>query len=335
MKPEEFKRLLDKYLRGEATEEEERFVDQWYNNIHQPDESMAPNPLLEARLLSEIKKKTGTDSASRGLIFKVAASISVIVAAAFLFFILRNQSESPVADNAGNEILLVKSLTQHIANNTSEKKIIQLGDGSTIVLEPNSSIDYPETFAPGERVVNLSGEAFFKIKRDTLRPFLVYSKEVVTKVLGTSFRVKAREADKEITVSVKTGKVSVSTNATTGKRPVENKSVILTPNQRVVYNREAVTISKQIVEKPEIVIENPVPFNVSYDGVAVSEILESIEKNYGVDIQYDEQKMKNCVLHTSMTDEGLFERINIICKAINAEYTMVDAAIVIQTEGCN
>jgi hypothetical protein len=144
--------------------------------------------------------------------------------------------------------------------------------------------------------------------------------------------VKARDDDREITVAVRTGKVRVFANPgdiQTGS------SVTLTPNQQVVYNREAVEISKQLVEKPEIVLEKPTLFEMNYDGVSVTSIFNVLEENYGVEIQFDDALWNDCVLTTKMSDEGLIERIEIITKAIGATYSVDDAVINVKGTGCN
>ena len=64
-------------------------------------------------------------------------------------------------------------------------------------------------------------------------------------------------------------------------------------------------------------------------------ILDVLMENYGVDIQYDAQKLTNCTLTTSLNNEGLYERINVICKAIGATYEIVDTVIYIESNGCN
>lgn len=182
----------------------------------------------------------------------------------------------------------------------------------------------------------LSGEAFFNVKRNEDRPFLVYSNEVVTQVLGTSFTIKAYEHEKEITVAVKTGKVSVYANPP-GKLmtgATGQKAVILAPNQQIVYNRRNSIVVKQLVKEPEIILPNSNLFKMRFDEVPVTKIFKVLEENYGVEIVYDEEALKKCTLTTAMSDEGLYQRIEVICKAIKAEYTVTEAVIFIKSPGC-
>jgi transmembrane sensor len=66
----------------------------------------------------------------------------------------------------------------------------------------------------------------------------------------------------------------------------------------------------------------------------VVKIFEVLEENYGVDFVFDEKLLFECALTTSFTDEGLYERIEVICRAIGAQYEIENAAIVIKSNGC-
>jgi hypothetical protein len=73
---------------------------------------------------------------------------------------------------------------------------------------------------------------------------------------------------------------------------------------------------------------------MQYDSTSVIKLFQVLERNYGVPINYDEDILSGCILTTSMTDEGLYQRIEIICKAIGAEYTLTESSIEIQSKGC-
>jgi hypothetical protein len=72
-----------------------------------------------------------------------------------------------------------------------------------------------------------------------------------------------------------------------------------------------------------------------FDDTPVSEVFAVLEKSYSVDIVYDEELMHNCPLTASLTNESLFEKLNIICKAVEARYSLIDGQIVIDSKGCN
>ena len=185
-----------------------------------------------------------------------------------------------------------------------------------------------------DRKVLLKGEAFFDVTKDKDRPFIISTSKLTVKVLGTSFNVIAYEGAKEISVAVKTGKVSVAKSSREIIKAPASDEVILTPNQEVIYNTAKEYFSKKLVPEPQIILEKPTLFETQYDGAPVVKILSVLEENYGIDIQYDEDALANCILTTSMAEEGLYERIQIICKAIGAQYEINDTKITIKSNGC-
>ena len=103
----------------------------------------------------------------------------------------------------------------------------------------------------------------------------------------------------------------------------------------MIYHRELEALSKGLVEKPEIILPNSDLFHMKFENEDVSEILDVLQENYGVVIRYDKDLLSHCKLTTSMSDEGLYERIEVICKAIGASYTLDDGAVItIKSNGC-
>jgi transmembrane sensor len=211
-----------------------------------------------------------------------------------------------------------------------------LSDGTVIELQPNGSLQFFEAFPTDKREIVLRGEAFFDVTKDKNRPFIINTGDVTVKVLGTSFNIRAYEGAKEISVAVKTGKVSVYAKGddVNTKQKDSSKEIILTPNQEVVYNTIDENFSKKIVDDPQIILEKPTLFAMEYDATPVAKIFQVIEENYGIDIVYDDKELSACSLTTSMSEEGLYERIEIICQAIGARYEVIDAKILISSDGC-
>lgn len=337
MTQEEFKDLLDKYARGACTPDEIRIVDEWYHNIKMEDIG-APVPStesIESVLWAKIKPVTPM-RAARPRLLRIAASIAALaIASYFLITYLTPKEVSPASDAKVFPDALRGTDDVYIFNSEKVSQRLTLEDGTTIVLEPGSAVAYARRFGATRREVNLSGEAFFNVRKDPARPFYVYSKEIVTRVLGTSFTVKAYDGEKKIVVSVKTGKVSVSRNPQESHAArVKMPDVLLTPNQQVIYDRERDTAYKQITDSPSVLEEKSTFFKMSFDGKPVTEIFQALEDNYGIDIRYDSSMLKDCILTTTMAQEGFYERIEIICKAINAEYSTEEAVVTIRSNGC-
>jgi transmembrane sensor len=263
-------------------------------------------------------------------IIRYAAAL-LILCVAGLVLIIREPSRKDISTvpkvNEKGSLIVV------LAKNSIKK--IQLHDGSSITLQPGSEVRYPKKFGEN-REVYLSGDAFFDVAKDPQRPFLVYANEITTRVLGTSFRIRANRNEKEIIVAVKTGKVSVRASKEKSiASAAVNEEITLTPNQQAVYKRNEQVVVKQIVKEPEVIISQPAAKN-SYVNASVIDILKNLSDSYGLKIHYDSEALSDCTLTSDIIDgEGLFEQLEIICNALGGTYTMEsDASIVIDASGC-
>jgi transmembrane sensor len=337
MNSSKFQILLDKYLQGKCTPEEEELVASWYNKISVDKQSQlqeVQESQIEARIWNKIHgkvsvadKKDQNNTGNWGWYYSAAAAIVLLLTFSALFLSLEQDPRAAYYANTN-------ALIEH-ANDTEKPQTLVLEDGSEILLEPNSELSYPEKFDAAKREVYLKGEAFFKISKDANRPFYVYTEEVTTKVLGTSFLVKAYDDQDEVSVVVSTGRVSVyaSTEAA-DLLEMPEKEIILTPNQQVVINTAKEKVERKLIENPKVISDNLSVHKVEYQAVSVVEILRAIEKSYGISIRYDREKLASCQLTTSFTDEGLYERLEIISTAINATYRKTDSYILIESKGC-
>ncbi|GAB3264193.1 FecR family protein [Larkinella harenae] len=222
-------------------------------------------------------------------------------------------------------------------NRSSSPQTLLLADGSAVRLEKNSRISYPAKFSGDFREVYLSGEAFFEVAPNPRKPFLIYANETVTKVLGTSFRIRAFDNDTKVEVAVRTGKVSVYTQKTFRKGPAadhEGTGVLLIPNQEVVYNRKTESLRKSLVKMPEMVTPKPEEALMTFDDQPVTEVLQRLEKAYGIDIVYNEELLRHCPITAEFMDETLYQKLRFICQAVGASYEVLDGQIVISSTGC-
>lgn len=292
------------------------------------------------RIWENIELKTrapkGGNVRTLSLIFKVAASVSIIcvLSAGLWFGIFKGQY-------GVNDMLKSVALTNEFieeVNTTGNVLKIHLSDGSTILLENNSRLKYREDYSKqASRQVYLTGEAFFDIAKNPNQPFFVYANEVVTKVLGTSFRIKAFDNEKNVIVSVSEGNVSVfSAIETKNKLSADNtnKGVVLTPNQQVIYQRNDNSFEKTLVAVPAIVNSVSAKEMFLFDNTPIKNVFVLLEEIYGVEIIFDEEVMQHCFLTVPLGNEPLYEKLKIVCQTIGASYDVTDAKIIISGSGC-
>jgi len=289
-----------------------------------PDE--IPEPRIPAHVVSVSKKR-----------WWFAAAAIVIGLVVTTGYFLRSEHKRS-AEFAYHVVTPTKHLIESV--NTSEKTIsLTLPDQSVVELAPDSRIAYPNNFdSNNTRDVYLSGEAFFKVTKNPARPFRVFANEIVTKVLGTSFIVRSFEADTVIQVTVKTGKVSVYSQA--NKTKLDDSSsqysgIILTPNQELVYKRLEQQFQKSLLANPaEIIPRGGDQENMVYDEAPLEKVFGQLGKNYGINIVYDVELLKKCTVTADLRNESFYRKLDLICKAIGADYEIIDGQIVIVTKGC-
>nr|WP_295928558.1 FecR family protein [uncultured Dyadobacter sp.] len=269
-------------------------------------------------------------------IWRAAAAVLLTGGLGWLYYTSR-----PVHTDAGKPAIATDSQTEMLVrvNNTGSELTVLLSDNSVATLSKGSSISYPRQFAANERKVHLTGEAFFDVAKNPSQPFLVYTNETVTKVLGTSFRVKAFDNEGTVMVAVKTGRVSVypkkEYEMQNGKADAKLTGVILDPNQQAVFNRKDNRLEKGVVANPGILTESAIHKEQVFDDKPVSEVFNALAKTYGISIMYNAESLSNCMVSAQFNDENLKQRLNAICQAIGAGYDMEDGRVVISSKGCN
>ncbi|MFD0751845.1 FecR family protein [Mucilaginibacter calamicampi] len=245
---------------------------------------------------------------------KVAASIVVLFTLAIGYrYIISNVNKK--ADNVTALPAPFETNLTRIKNQSKESLVVELSDGSVVVLSPNSNLAYPKHFSAPTREVTLEGKGFFEVRKNPNKPFFVHTKYLTTKVLGTSFIVNAAE-NQVSTVVVITGKVMV--NRTDDQQ--ESNWITLTPNTQVAYAPSTEKI------KTDTVVNHPtLSADVAYNAFVFKEtpffnIIQKLEEAYHITIDYNNDKYGKTSVTGDISKLSLDEKIKFICKAVNANY---------------
>lgn len=286
--------------------------------------------------LNETWKKIHNKGQSSGAVsglsrfFRPVAAAVILLVGAGLILLLADKTTVPALSILENkEIRIIEK-----RNNSSEPMLITLEDGSSLLLQPGSQISYPAQFDLKERKVMLSGEAFFEISKNPDHPFLVFANETVTRVIGTSFRIRAYNDQPDVEIMVRTGQVKVSAVHQESNGSV--KEIALNPNESVLYVRDEAVFAKPAVasQTSELPIEQ---LHFEFKDAPVSEIFETIQKAYGMQVLYPSEVLKDCYLSTSLTDEPLPQKLKIIVESLGGQtyFQINDDQITIYSNGCN
>jgi len=275
---------------------------------------------------------------------RIAAMLVLLAGLGWTFW-LRHQPKTIGYDQL---VAAAKAEMRETVNTSSNPLTIRLDDGSRVTLDPGSKMSYPAHFGGARRgsgrrgsdrrEVFLSGKAFFDIAKDPSKPFFVYSNELVTKVLGTSFTVRSYANEQEVSVAVKTGKVAVFSREDPEMAEKQSSreltGVVIEPNQQVVFVRKTVKITKSLVPEPEVVANTGTAPHFEFDETPVSAVFSALQSAYGIDIIYDKNMMDECPITATLTEMSLYEKLDLICKAVDASYKSIDGRIVVEGKGC-
>ena len=334
-----FRDILKRYLQGQATAEEKKIIDAWYLDIEKHSSSISKEDdeeELEEFYVSAMAShaRGQKHSISR---FRLVSWTSLGIAASLVLGIVAFLYVFEKPSIAKTEVLAATQADtikwQEILNTGTVEKHVMLPDSSRVTLQPRSKLKFSSLFGGTERVVCLEGQAFFQVSHNEKVPFFVHVNKLTTKVLGTSFTVKAFRQEKSVTVEVKTGRVSVYTNKNRQREPTAD-AIILTPNQKIVYDKTVNKLSRMIVDEPKAIIPVEEFKRMRFEEAPVKEIFDAIEKVYGVDIVYDETIFSGCALTTAISDEDIYSRLDIICRVLGASYEVEEDRILINGSGC-
>ncbi|MFY7908509.1 MAG: FecR family protein [Emticicia sp.] len=328
------KEIIERFLKNQSTQKEQELIEAWYYSFEKnldgigqmTDEEQLQ---LENELYLKIKekispaKKTPTRQINW---FWYLSSAAAMVLLAFGIWTY-NTSTKSIQSLSG----IPFSGWAKYENISAKELKVTLPDGSLVVLLPKTQLSYNQSDTRF-REVNLSGEAFFDVMHDATRPFLIYTGKMTTKVLGTSFTVKAYPSMKKSEVSVVSGKVTVYEKDAESKH---NNGVILTPNLKVTFFDEEEHFVTGLVEKPEVLTsikKENISFN--FKDASLNTVLTTLEKAYGIEMVLENESLGNCTLNGDLSEMPLFTKLDIITRSLNATYLVKGTSILVSGSGC-
>lgn len=211
--------LLANYLTGKITPDEKLMAEEWINTNdanRQYYEQLKTNNLddndAEAwiRLQNLISKNHGGHINKTEYKFKArwVQLIATIILIGLISYFIRTKLYRNVTLNLSSGADVVHD---------------DLADGTLFTLNTNSQLSYPARFTGNKRSVNLNGEAFFDIKTDKLRPFIINVKNMT--VSTTSASVEVKSSDKQTEITVVNGKVKINSHG---------KELLINPGEKVI-----------------------------------------------------------------------------------------------------
>jgi transmembrane sensor len=197
-----------------------------------------------------------------------------------------------------------------VAASSLERNIeVSLPDGSKVFLNRNSELSYNMNLGQSARNITLKGEAFFDIKRDPSKPFLIDAGKARIKVLGTSFSVLTNNSNNAVEVFVKTGSVMVSDNSGT-------QNLVLEPG--FIGTMDSKSSTKAVNENP-----NYLSWNTNmlvYEGKNLEVVFTDLKKVFDIDVAADDPEILKEAISTTFYNQPQDSIIHIICATFSMSY---------------
>lgn len=265
---------------------------------------------IQTRIQQSEKQQTST---WYGKVVRYAAVVVVIISAVVVF--RRVVPLEPEAI-AAEEFALREAVAPH-----GTKITLHLNDGTTINLNAGSRIRYPEKFSSGKREVFLEGEAFFQVKQDIQRPFIVHSENIQTTVLGTTFNINAYPGSDRVDVALVSGTVVVIDTIR------KDNAIQLVPAQRATYSKRSQQIVRSHFDLNEIASWKD--GIITFKDASFDEIEETLERWYGVEFIVRKKPNVENDFNGSFDNESLETVLKGLSFSLNFEYVIRDKTIYI------
>ncbi|NML37915.1 DUF4974 domain-containing protein [Chitinophaga sp. G-6-1-13] len=331
--------LIDRYFRNECSDDERRRVLEYFRNspgewnkyMTEEDwdnfeENGEVDPALSEKMFKAVSSNTFKTTRKTTVTWLAAAALAGLVMG--LLWMYRPASK---------QLMATRETPSSTAERMTERKNVSdrpmsiiLADNSEVVLSPNSSIRFYEPFiSDKERMVQLSGEALFKVTGDKGRPFVVYADKLATTVLGTSFTVQSFAESDVIILKLHEGKVQAA--AADSLQTKWKGKVVLLPGDELTYNKATMLASIKHSRPAEHLVKagpaNGKAYTVrrpdwyTFDASLLPEVFDQLSSYYQVDIYYYPADLNNKYfsgrlhktdsLETILNDIALLNRLTI------------------------
>ncbi|MHB1178948.1 MAG: FecR family protein [Daejeonella sp.] len=324
--------LIRKYLSGQCTLQETVIVNEWYNSFEDEQDSISMlsfkqqdelKVIIRGRIKSNIRE---LDQQKQPIQRRISIRRNIIYYlsgfAAVVLIVLQMTVANHTMFNQDIVATTIEKMTVTNLTKSIQKQI--LSDGSIVWLSPQSKIKYPKMFAGRQREVHMIGEAFFEVHKDKNHPFIIYSGGVITRVLGTSFRIRAfKNIPTEI--SVISGKVSV------GIPHEKTAEVVLFPNQKATYWKD-----KELLKKDEEEKTSPMRIwqktTMAFDNVPLSQVMAALNKEFSVRISAEDGNLTHFLLKADFTEQNLPAILEMLEKSLNLTYKIDEEGIILNSK---
>lgn len=312
--------LIAKYFAGEALPDEAIWLDEWKNqseaNLQYFNQSKKLLLFSEreqfdaSKMLKHILQQPQTETRVLKLNqyftpFRIAASLILV---------------SLIGISA---LLIFKNKPDTILASTEAVQEQQLADGSTVALNKHSKLTVMGGFNGKQRNVKLEGEAFFEIKHDAEKPFVIDAGGISIKDIGTAFNVKANPESDSVSVFVTEGIVELRTST-------EVKT--LHENEGIIYLKSTQTFVA--IEQVQTNIAAYKTKKFHFKTSTLAEVVTTLNSVYGPIIQLQSAQLASCTITVDFQNETPETIVNIIAQTLGLEVEQQNGVYLLKGTSC-
>lgn len=317
-------KLIQRYITGQCTDEESRYIDEWMNRSQAnrrlvdelrqiwelvPEENFEVNaqkalqrfkykvrqnqasPTLENYSRGGLSGNKGHGTDPLNFYWETSSKYSwknfLRVAAAILIAVGIGWYTGTHYSEPDKSAIEQPIAMQKIVTQRGKKAEVTFSDGSKVILNAASTLRFPKEFRGNMRKVYLNGEAYFEVVHNTKAPFLVVTDQAQIQDLGTKFNVRAWKEDKKVEVTVQDGEVAVSTNQPSTKQ----KKVILTKNEYTVVEPGEGSLDVEKVDYRDRLLW--LNGGLYFDNAPFSEVIRQVERRFDVNYKIEDKDLLN------------------------------------------
>jgi ferric-dicitrate binding protein FerR (iron transport regulator) len=341
--------LLAKYLSAECTASERRVVEKWleadinnetslnsFKSIWAIEESNLETSNTKA-IWSKIAERISEDESLNNSVFE-GLSKSNLTKSSPPFIIKLIQYPALRYAAVFLIILLIPLLyylnTQQNNINTIEtwKTIavengglttLKLSDGSKLILDAGSRLQYPEKFSNESREIKIEGEAYLEVEHDSQKPFRVRTANALIEVLGTKFNVRSWKESNRVEVAVVNGKVALEISDDVEKRIILEKGFA-----------GSLSANGELTKPKRVEIDSYLSWingEISFDDVPFFEVLSQVERWYNIRFSLQDSTFINDRLTVSIHKNSLSNVLGVLTALTNTRYEKSDNIITLRT----
>ena len=214
-----------------------------------------------------------------------------------------------------------------ISTKNNELKSIELSDGSLVYLNVNSTLKYAEKFIGDKRQVELvEGEAYFDIKHDKTKPFVVKTGSIITNVLGTAFNIRSYKYINTVKITVTRGKVGVQNQY---QGAAAKKTVILNRDEQVDVDRLSGSITKNKVKAAEVL--NWREGGLCFNNDRFRDVAAILEQKFNLNIRFSNDSISDYRFTAGFkANEKLVDILDALSLANNLTYSIKNNTVTLK-----